>query len=50
LRYKCKKKSLTDFVDVVSKSDSYNVSKVKQIFKREDYHPAFDFYKKFREE
>lgn len=41
--------SLTDFVDVVSKSGSPKATKVNQIKNRDDYHPATDFYKKFRD-
>jgi len=41
--------SLTDFVDVVSKSGSPKQTKVKQIKNRPSYHPATDFYKPFRE-
>jgi hypothetical protein len=41
--------SLTDFVDVVSKSGSPKATKVKQIKNRPAYQPATDFYKPFRE-
>ena len=41
--------SLTDFVDVVSKSGSPKQTKVKQIKNRPPYQPATDFYKPFRE-
>lgn len=41
--------SLTDFVDVVSKSGSPKQTKVKQIKNRPAYQPATDFYKPFRE-
>lgn len=41
--------SLTDFVDVVSKSGSPKITKVKQIKNRPAYQPATDFYKPFRE-
>jgi hypothetical protein len=43
------KLSLTDFIDVVSKSGSPKVTKVKQIKNRPAYQPASDFYKPFRE-
>jgi hypothetical protein len=43
------KLSLTDFVDVVSKSGSPKITKVKQIKNRSSYQPATDFYKPFRE-
>ncbi len=41
--------SLTDFIDFVSKAGSTKYSKVKQIAKRKDYQPAFDFWKPLRE-
>lgn len=43
------KLSLTDFIDVVSKSGSPKVTKVKQLKNRDVYSPATDFYKPFRE-
>jgi hypothetical protein len=42
--------SQTDFIDYLSRSGRSKTSKVKSIFNRPDYHPAFDFYKKVREE
>lgn len=41
--------SLTDFIDYVSKVGSSKFSKVNQIFSRDEYHPAFDFWKLLRE-
>jgi hypothetical protein len=41
--------SLTDFVDIVSKSGLPKSTKVREIKTRPDYSPAFDYYKKFRE-
>ncbi len=41
--------SLTDFVDIVSKSGIIKSNKVKEVITREPYHPAFDFYKILRE-
>jgi len=41
--------SLTDFVDFVAKSGTPKFSKVKEINRREDYQPAFDFWKKLRD-
>ena len=41
--------SLTDFVDFVHSSGSPKLTKVKQIKNREEYHPAFDFWKPLRE-
>jgi hypothetical protein len=41
--------SLTDFVDIVSSSGIQKVNKVLEIKNREDYHPAFDYYKGMRE-
>jgi len=41
--------SLTDFVDIVSKSGSPKATKVAQIKARPDYGPAIDFYKQFRD-
>ncbi|NHZ99424.1 hypothetical protein [Massilia sp. CCM 8734] len=43
------KLSLTDFIDVVSKSGSPKATKVKQLKNRDAYSPATDFYKPFRE-
>lgn len=44
-----KKISLTDFVDVVSKSGASKATKVASIKNRKPYHPATDFYKGIRE-
>lgn len=41
--------SLTDLVDIVSKSGTPKASKVAQVKVRPDYEPAFDFYKSLRE-
>ncbi|WP_200946093.1 hypothetical protein, partial [Rhodanobacter sp. Root561] len=41
--------SLTDLVDIVSKSGSPKATKVAQIKARPDYQPAIDFYKQFRD-
>lgn len=41
--------SLTDLVDVVSKSGTPKATKVATIKARPDYEPAFDFYKPLRE-
>lgn len=41
--------SLTDFIDFVSKVGTSKYSKVNQIFSRDEYHPAFDFWKPLRE-
>ena len=41
--------SLTDFLDIVSKSGRPKATKVRQVRERPDYEPAFDFYKPFRE-
>ncbi|CAN7436511.1 hypothetical protein [Acidovorax sp. Leaf78] len=41
--------SLTDLVDIVSKSGSPKATKVNQIKNRKAYHPATDFYKPLRD-
>jgi hypothetical protein len=41
--------SLTDLVDIVSKSGSPKATKVSQIKSRPEYQPATDFYKQFRD-
>jgi len=41
--------TLTDLVDIISKSGTHKAKKVKSILERDDYHPAFDFYKKVRD-
>lgn len=41
--------SLTDFIDVVTKSGRPKATKVRQVKERPEYEPAFDFYKAFRE-
>ncbi len=43
------KLSLTDFVDIISKSGTPKATKVKQVKLRSDYEPAHDFYKPLRE-
>lgn len=41
--------SLTDFVDIISKTGTPKATKVKQVKLRPDYLPAHDFYKPIRE-
>lgn len=41
--------SLTDFIDFVNKSGGTKLTKVKEIKKRDDYHPSTDFYKILRD-
>ena len=41
--------SLTDFVEVVSKSGTPKATKIKQIKDRPGYHPSTDYYKQARE-
>jgi len=41
--------SLTDLVDIVSKSGTPKATKVAQVKARPDYEPAFDFYKSLRD-
>ncbi len=41
--------SLTDLVDIVSKSGTPKATKVAQVKARPDYEPAFDFYKPLRD-
>ncbi len=41
--------SLTDFVDIASKSGTPKATKVAQVKARPDYDPRFDFYKPIRE-
>ncbi|WP_296280507.1 hypothetical protein [Pseudoxanthomonas sp.] len=41
--------TLTDFIDVVTKSGSPKATKVAQLKNRDVYDPATDFYKAFRE-
>ena len=41
--------SLTDFIDYVSKAGTSKFTLVNQIFNRDDYNPAFDFWKAMRE-
>jgi len=41
--------SLTDFIDYVSKVGSSKYTIVNRIFSREEYNPAFDFWKPLRE-
>jgi hypothetical protein len=43
------KVSLTEFVDIVSKSGRPKASKVRDVKNKPEYTPAFDFYKAFRE-
>ncbi|MDQ0338766.1 hypothetical protein J2S00_001552 [Caldalkalibacillus uzonensis] len=40
--------SLTDFVDIVSKSGTPKITKIRQIKVRPDYNPALDYYKLLR--
>jgi hypothetical protein len=42
--------SLTDFVDIATKSGTPKATKVAQVKARPDYDPRFDFYKPIREE
>jgi len=42
--------SLTDFVDIASKSGTPKATKVAQVKARPDYDPRFDFYKPIREQ
>ncbi len=42
--------SLTDFIAVVSKSGTSKANEVRKIKNRPKYNPAFDFYKKIRDE
>jgi hypothetical protein len=44
------KLSLTDFVDIVSKSGTPKSTKVAQVKHRPPYSPATDFYKPLRDE
>lgn len=46
---KIAKVSLTDLVDIVSKSGTPKATKVAAIKRRPSYEPAFDFYKQLRE-
>lgn len=41
--------SLTDLVDIVSKSGTPKATKVAQVKRRPEYEPAFDFYKPLRD-
>lgn len=41
--------SQTDYIDFLSRSGVSKFSKVKSLFNRSDYHPAFDFYKNLRD-
>lgn len=41
--------SLTDFIDYVSKVGASKFTLVNQIYSREEYQPAFDFWKPLRE-
>lgn len=43
------KLSLTDLVDIVSTAGTPKLTRVKRLKYRPPYHPAFDFYKPFRE-
>lgn len=43
------KLSLTDFVDVVLKSGTPKATKIAQVKRRPEYHPALDYYKKLRD-
>lgn len=42
--------TMTDFIDVVSKSGTPKATKVKQVKNRPEYHPSTDYYKQVREE
>lgn len=41
--------SLTDFVDFVLKTGTPRLTKVREIKDRDEYHPAFDFWRQLRE-
>ena len=41
--------SLSDFVDYISKAGTSKFTKVKEISRRDNYHPAFDFWKVLRD-
>ncbi len=41
--------SLTDFVEIVSKSGTPKATKVRQVKDRPSYHPSADYYKQIRE-
>ena len=41
--------SLTDFIDYVSKVGASKYTKVNEVFAREEYNPAFDFWKPLRD-
>lgn len=41
--------SLTDFLDFVTRSGAAKQTKVKQLKERDDYHPAFDYYRVMRD-
>jgi hypothetical protein len=41
--------SLTDFIDYVSKIGASKFTKVNEVFSREEYNPAFDFWKPLRD-
>jgi hypothetical protein len=41
--------SLTEFIDYVSKAGTSKFTMVNQIYNREEYNPAFDFWKTMRE-
>jgi len=41
--------SLTDFVEIVSKSGTPKATKVRQVKDRPDYHPSADYYRQIRE-
>lgn len=40
----------SDYIDFISKSGTSKAAKVRSIYDRAKYHPAFDFYKSIREE
>lgn len=42
--------SLTDFVDIVAASGTPKATKVRRVVDRPEYSPAFDFYKKLRDQ
>ena len=41
--------SLTDFVDFVIKAGSPKLTKVRELFNRGEYSPAFDYWKQLRD-
>jgi hypothetical protein len=44
------KLSMTDFIDIVSKSGTPKATKIRQVKYRPEYHPSTDFYKPLRDQ